>query len=82
MASVHDSSDVRLKGHRSPSPCVPDRKEEDLNEDPSYRQFLSTVRSLLDLPTVDEAAEAPSKIFASRDRSKRKLVALPMSYLQ
>ena len=31
------------------------------------------------LPTVDEAAEAPSKIFASRDRSRRKLAVLPMS---
>ena len=35
---------------------------------------------LLDLDTVDEAAEAPSKIFASRDRSKRKLSVLPMSF--
>ena len=37
------------------------------------------MHSLLDLPTVDEVAEAPSKIFASRDRSKRKLAILPMS---
>ena len=47
-----------------------------LDEDPSYRQFLATVRSLLDFATVDEA---PSKIFASRDRSRRKQTVLPMS---
>ena len=78
-ASLHDISEVRAKRHRSPSPGLPDRKEEELDEDPSYRQFLSMVRSLLDLPTVDEAAEAPSKIFASRDRNKRKLSVLPVS---
>ena len=67
-SSIQEISEARSKRHRSPSPCVPDRKEEELDEDPSYRQFLATVRSLLDLPTVDEAAEAPSNIFASRDR--------------
>ena len=79
VASVHDGSEVRSKRHRSPSPCVPDRREEELDKDPSFRQFLSTVRSLLDLSTVDEAAEETSKIFASRDRSRRKLTVLPMS---
>ena len=78
IASVHDSSEVRSKRHRSSSPCLPYRKEEELEDDPSYRQFLSPVRSLLDLPTVDEADEAPSNIFASRDRSRRKLAVLPM----
>ena len=34
---------------------------------------------MLDLPTVDEAAEGPSKIFASRDKSRRKQTILPMS---
>ena len=72
---------VRKLGRRgmSPSPGLPHCKEEELDEDPSYRQFLSTVRSLLNLPTVDEAAEAPSKIFTSRDRSKRKQAVLSMS---
>ena len=55
ISSVHDGSQVRSKRHRSPSPCLPECKEEDLDDDPSYRQFLSMVRSLLDLPTVDEA---------------------------
>ena len=74
FSSIHEGSETRSKRHRSPSP---ERKEEEL--DPSYRQFLATVRSLLDLPTVDEAAEAPSKIFTSRDRSKRKQMVLPKS---
>ena len=42
-------------------------------------QFLATVRSLLDLPTTDNSAEVPSKIFVSRDISKKKLAVLSMS---
>ena len=80
QSSVHEvSSDDRSKRHRSPSPSFPERKEEELDEYPSCRQFLVTVRSLLDLPTTDDSAKGPSKIFASRDRSKRKLPVLPMS---
>ena len=73
------SSEGRSKRHRSPFPSFPECKEEELDEDPSYRQFLATVRSLLHLPTTDDSAEVPSKIFASRDRSKKKLAVLPTS---
>ena len=36
------------------------------------------VHSLLDLPTTDESSQAPSLIFASRDRRRKKLAVLPM----
>ena len=82
QGSIHDSSVEglgRSKRHRSPSPAMAECKEDELDEDPSYRQFLSTVQSLLNLPTTDESTDAPSKIFSSCDRRKKKLAILPMS---
>ena len=52
-------------------------REEDVDDDPSYRQLLASVRNLLDLPTPAEFTEAPSKIFGSKDRKKNNTV-LPM----
>ena len=68
------------KRHRSPSPFTAvHQKDEEVEEDPSYRQFLATVRTVLDLPTMEETVEAPSKIFSSRDRGKKRPSPLPMS---
>ena len=44
--SIHEGSEAKSKRHRSPSP---DRKEEELDEDPSYRQFLVTSISFQDI---------------------------------
>ena len=52
-------------------------KEEEIDEDPSYRQFLASIRGLLELSTPEEYKEVPSKIFGSKDR-KKKLSVLPM----
>ena len=52
-------------------------KEEEIDEDPSYRQFLASIRGLLELSTPEEYKEFPSKIFGSKDR-KKKLSVLPM----
>ena len=52
-------------------------REEEVEDDPSYRQLLASVRDLLDLPTPEEFAEAPFKIFGSKDRKKKNTV-LPM----
>ena len=47
-------------------------------KDPSYRQFLASVRGLLDLSTPEGYyKEVPSKIFGSKDRKKKQAV-LPM----
>ena len=52
-------------------------REEEVEDNPSYRQLLGSVRNLLDHPTPEEFAEAPSKIFGSKDRKKKNSV-LPM----
>ena len=65
----------------SPSSDKPTNcKDEEVDDDPSYRQVLASVRSLLDLPTPEEYSEGPSKIFGSKDRRK-KIPILPMSLL-
>ena len=69
---------ARSKRHRSPSTAV-HQKDEEVEEDPTYRQFLATVRMVLDLPTLEDTVEAPSKIFSSRDRGKKRPLPLPMS---
>ena len=62
---------ARSKRHRSPSPSTTGyQKDEEVEEDPTYRQFLATVRMVLDLPTLEDTVEAPSIIFSSRDRGK------------
>ena len=62
----------------SPSSDKPTNcKDEEVDDDPSYRQVLASVRSLLDLPTPEEYSEGPSKIFGSKDRRK-KIPILPM----
>ena len=53
-------------------------KDEEVNDDPSYRQVLASVRNLLDLLTPEEFAEGPSKIFGSNDRRKKTPI-LPVS---
>ena len=69
------------KRARSLSPHQSDKqssvREEEVEDDPSYRQLLASVRNILDLPTPEEFAEAPSKIFGSKDRKKKHSV-LPM----
>ena len=71
---------ARSKRHRSPSPSTTVcQKDEEVEEDPSYRQFLATVRTVLELPTIEENVEAPSKIFSARDRGKKRPSPLPMS---
>ena len=63
----------------SPSSDKPSTgKDEEVDDDPSYRQVLASVRSLLDLPTPEDFTEGPSKIFGSKDR-KKKTPILPMS---
>ena len=63
----------------SPSSDKPSNsKEEEVDDDSSYRQVLASVRSLLDLPTPEEYTEGPSKIFGTKDRRK-KIPILPMS---
>ena len=59
------------KRDRSPSP-------DDLEDDPSYRQTLAAVRSLLDLKIPEEFSEQPSRIFGGRSKDKRKSSLLPM----
>ena len=57
------------------SPCQSDKqslvREEEVEDDPSHRQLLASVRNPLDLPTPEEFAEAPSQIFGSKDRKKK-----------
>ena len=68
------------KRARSQSPHSDHRlssKDEEVEEDPSYRQFLASIRGLLDLSTPEEFKEVPSKIFGSKDRKKKQAV-LPM----
>ena len=69
------------KRARSLSPHQSDKqssvREEDVDDDPSYRQLLASVRNLLDLPTPEEFTEAPYKFFGSKDRKKKNTV-LPM----
>ena len=69
------------KRARSLSPHQLDKqslvREEEVEDDPSYRQLLASVRNLLDLRTPEESSEALSKIFGSKDR-KRKNPVLPM----
>ena len=68
------------KRHRSPSPSTAvHQKDEEVEEDPTYRQFLATVRAVLDLPTLEDTMEVPSKIFSSRVRGKKRPSLLPMS---
>ena len=63
----------RSKRHRSLSPSMASHmKDEEVEEDPTYRQFLATVRTVLDLPTLEDTVEVPSKIFSSRDRGKKR----------
>ena len=52
-------------------------RDEEPDEDPSYRQFLALVRGLLDLSTPKEFREVPLKIFGLKDRRKKQSV-LPM----
>ena len=62
------------KRARSQSPHSDHRlssKDEEVEEDPSYRQFLASIRGLLDLSTPEEFKEVPSKIFGSKDRKKK-----------
>ena len=71
---------ARSKRHRSPSPSTAvHQRDEEVEEDPIYRQFLATVRTVLELPTLEDTVEAPSKIFSSRDRGKKRPSPLPMS---
>ena len=71
---------ARSKRHSSPSlSTAVHQKDEEVEEEPSYKQFLATVRTVLDLPTMEEAMEVPSKIFSSRDRGKKRPSPLPMS---
>ena len=78
---TEDLSEHRTaKRARSLSPHQSDKqssREEEVEDDPSYRQLLASVRNLLDFPTPEEFAEAPSKIFGSKDRKKKNPV-LPM----
>ena len=64
---------------RSQSPDSEHRfsTKEEPDEDPYYRQFLASVRGLLDLSTPEEFKEVPSEIFGSKDRRKKQAV-LPM----
>ena len=63
----------------SPSSDEPSTgKDEEVDDAPSYRQVLASVRNLLDLPTSDEFSEDPSKIFVSKDRRKKTPI-LPLS---
>ena len=64
----------RYKRHRSLSTSTAvHQKDEEVDDDPSYRQFLATVRTVLDLPTMEVSMEVPSKIFSSRDRAESDL---------
>ena len=69
------------KRARSLSPHQSDKqasvREEEVEDDPSYRHLLASVRNILDLPTPEEFSEAPSKIFGSKDTKKKNSV-LPM----
>ena len=70
----------RSKRHRSPLPSTASHmKDEEVEEDPTYRQFLATVRTVLDLPTLEDTVEVLSKIFSFRDRGKKRPSPLPMS---
>ena len=74
-ASDEDSTLQELnnskKRDRSPSP-------DDIEDDPSYRQTLAAVRSLLQLTIPEQFSEQPSRIFGSRQKDKRKSSLLPM----
>ena len=68
--TLQDTS-ISKKRERSPSP-------DDTEDDPSYRQTLAAVRSLLDFSIPDEFSEQPSQIFGSKLKDKRRLSLLPM----
>ena len=68
--TLQDTS-ISKKRERSPSP-------DDTEDDPSYRQTLAAVRSLLDLRIPDEFSEQPSQIFGSKLKDKRRSSLLPM----
>ena len=73
-----ESRSKRLRCLSSSSEKHSTSKEEEVDDDPSYRQVLASVRSLLDLPTLEEFSEGPSKIYGSKGR-RNKTPILPMS---
>ena len=68
--TLQDTSNSK-KRERSPSP-------DDTEDDPSYRQTLAAVRSLLNLSIPDEFSEQPSRIFGSKLKDKRRSSLIPM----
>ena len=73
FSSVHESTSVSSrKRQRSPSP------HEEVEEDPTYRETLAAIRTLLEVEVPEESSDLPSKIFGSKNKDSRKKQVLPM----
>ena len=72
FSSVHESTSVSShKRQRSPS-------HEEVEEDPTYRETLAAIRTLLEVEVPEESSDLPSKIFGSKNKDSRKKQVLPM----
>ena len=67
-----DSVLFSRKRDRSPSP------EEFLDEAPTYRQTLASIRSVLELALPEDPNQAPSRMFGSRESKKKSLQPLSL----
>ena len=67
FSSVHESISVSSrKRQRSPSP------HDEVEEDPTYRETLAAIRTLLEVEVPEESSDLPSKIFGSKNKDSRK----------
>ena len=72
-SSVHESTSVSSRKRlRSPSP------HEEVEEDPTYRETLAAIRTLLEVEVPEESSDQPTKIFGSKNKDSKKKQILPM----
>ena len=65
FSSVHESISVSSrKRQRSPSP------HEEVEEDPTYRETLAAIRTLLEVEVPEEFSDLPSKILGSKNKDR------------
>ena len=73
FSSVHESTSVSSrKRQRSLS------LHEEVEQDPTYRETLAAIRTLLEVEVPEESSNLPSKIFGSKNKEFRKKQVLPM----
>ena len=67
FSSVHESISVSSrKRQRSPS------AHEEVEEDPTHRETLAAIRTLLEVEVPEESSDLPSKIFGSKNKTPEK----------